>query len=214
MKEKRFHEDLAYHSGHCLIAGVDEVGRGPLAGPVVAAACILPRDLEIEGVDDSKKLTPKKRLELYHFLTSHPDIVYGIGVLESREIDRLNILRASLKAMAMAIQDLETQPDFLLIDGMHMPPTHIAGKAVIKGDSVSLTIGAASIIAKEFRDQLMAEYHKQYPLYGFDRHKGYGTKEHLKALSLHGPSPIHRTSFEPIRTLMREAEPALQTGFA
>jgi ribonuclease HII len=201
LNDRTFFEESAYNAGRRLIAGVDEAGRGPLAGPVVAAACILPRGLQIEGVDDSKKLTPEKREELYHVLTTHPDIHYGIGVLESLVIDEINILRAALRAMALAVGELDVEPDYLLIDGNHLPPTHIAAKAVIKGDGRSLSIGAASIIAKHHRDLLMKQYHEKYPRYGFDRHKGYGTKVHVEALKAYGPCPIHRTSFEPVRSL-------------
>ncbi|MBF5059496.1 ribonuclease HII [Candidatus Neptunochlamydia vexilliferae] len=195
-------EESAYKQGHRLIAGVDEAGRGPLAGPVVAAACILPRGLQIEGVDDSKKLTPKEREKLYHILTTHPDILFGIAVVDHEVIDKMNILRASLHAMALAVKELPEEPNYLLIDGNHLPPTHIAAKAVIKGDSRSQSIGAASIIAKHHRDLLMVEYHKEFPEYGFDAHKGYGTKKHVEALKKHGPCRIHRTSFEPVKTLV------------
>ncbi|MCB1072256.1 MAG: ribonuclease HII [Simkania sp.] len=196
-----FYEERAYSEGRRLIAGVDEAGRGPLAGPVVAAACILPRGLHIEGIDDSKKLTPEQREKLYHILTKHPDVLYGIGIVENALIDEMNILRASLHAMALAVKELSEEPDYLLIDGNHLPPTQIASKAVIKGDSHSISIGAASIIAKHKRDLLMVEYHEKYPHYGFDKHKGYGTKIHIEAIKLHGPCPIHRMSFEPVKSL-------------
>ncbi len=194
-------EEGAYSEGRRLIAGVDEAGRGPLAGPVVAAACILPRGLQIEGIDDSKKLTPDQREELYQTITKHPDIIFGIGVVENDLIDEMNILRASLHAMALAVKELSEEPDYLLIDGNHLPPTQIVSKAVIKGDSRSVSIGAASIIAKHYRDLLMIEYHEKFPYYGFDKHKGYGTKMHIEALKTHGPCPIHRTSFEPVKSL-------------
>ena len=196
-----FYEESAYNAGRRLIAGVDEAGRGPLAGPVVAAACILPRGLHIEGIDDSKKLSPKQREKLYHILTTHPDIIYGIGIVENALIDEMNILRASLHAMALAVKELSKEPDYLLIDGNYLPPTQIVSKAVIKGDSHSISIGAASIIAKHKRDLLMVEYHEKFPYYGFDKHKGYGTKMHLEALKTYGPCPIHRTSFEPVKSL-------------
>lgn len=197
-----FYEEKAFAEEGCrLIAGVDEAGRGPLAGPVVAAACILPRGLLIEGINDSKKLTPRQREDLYQVLTTHQDVFYGIGIVENALIDKMNILRASLHAMALAVKDLPKQPDYLLIDGNHLPPTQIASKAVIKGDSHSISIGAASIIAKHKRDLLMVEYHEKYPQYAFDKHKGYGTKVHLQALKQHGPCPIHRASFEPVKSL-------------
>ena len=194
-------EEYAYRAGRRFIAGVDEAGRGPLAGPVVAAACILPRNLQIQGIDDSKKLDFKKRAELYALLMDHPDVMIGIGIVENAHIDRINILRATLEAMAEAVSNLPIEPDYLLIDGNHLPPTHIASKAVIKGDARSLSIGAASIIAKHKRDLLMIAYHEEYPHYGFKKHKGYGTKMHLEALKKHGPTPIHRRSFEPVKSL-------------
>lgn len=196
-----FFEESAYSEGRRLIAGVDEAGRGPLAGPVVAAACILPRGLKIDGIDDSKKLTPDQREKLYHILTTHPDILYGIGIVENTLIDEMNILKATLHAMALAVKDLSKQPDYLLIDGNHLPPTQIISKAVIKGDSRSVSIGAASIIAKHKRDLLMVEYHEKFPYYGFDKHKGYGTKMHIEALETHGPCSIHRATFEPVKSL-------------
>ncbi|MCB1080227.1 MAG: ribonuclease HII [Chlamydiia bacterium] len=202
MEESKTHfEDRAFEKGHRLIAGVDEAGRGPLAGPVVAAACILPRGLIIERVDDSKKLLPEERYELFEILTHHSDIIYGIGIVESELIDEMNILQASLYAMKLAIQNLSNPPDYLLIDGNHLPPTHIASKAVIKGDSRSQSIGAASILAKCTRDALMVKLHEEWPQYGFNKHKGYGTKMHVDALKMHGPCPIHRRSFEPVKTL-------------
>ncbi len=210
MNDQTFFEEGAYNAGHRLIAGVDEAGRGPLAGPVVAAACILPRGLQIKGIDDSKKLTSEKREELYHALTTHPDIYYGIGVLKSVVIDKINILQAALGAMALAVDALSVEPDYLLIDGNHLPPTHIAAKAVIKGDGRSLSIGAASIIAKHHRDILMKQFHEKYPHYGFDRHKGYGTKGHVEALRAYGPCPIHRTSFEPVRSLTCSGESVIK----
>lgn len=201
MESKTHFEERAYQKGHRLIAGVDEAGRGPLAGPVVAAACILPNGLILEGVDDSKKLTPEKREELFHIITSHADIMFGIGIVESDQIDEMNILQASLHAMDLAVQNLPEKPDYLLIDGNHLPPTRIAAQTVIKGDSHSQSIGAASIIAKYTRDSLMIELHAEYPMYGFDQHKGYGTKMHVEAIKLHGPCPVHRRSFEPVKSL-------------
>ena len=195
-------EEKAFKKGHRLIAGIDEAGRGPLAGPVVASACILPRGLILNGVDDSKKLTPDQRAKLYHIITEHPEIIFGIGIVENALIDEMNILQASLHAMKLAIQDLSESPDYLLIDGNHLPATHIASKAIIKGDSRSQSIGAASILAKYTRDTLMIELHEKWPQYGFDQHKGYGTKKHVDALKIHGPCPIHRRSFEPVKSLV------------
>lgn len=206
MEDRILFEEKAYEAGRRLIAGIDEAGRGPLAGPVVAAACILPRGLHIEGVDDSKKLLPEQREELYEILTTHPDIFFGIGIVENKEIDKINILRAALQAMALAVKALPVEPDYLLVDGNYLPPTRIAAKAVIKGDSRSLSIGAASIIAKHKRDLLMTAYHETYPQYGFDQHKGYGTKKHIDAIKAHGHCPIHRISFEPIKSLIFGAQ--------
>lgn len=200
MQSKTDLEEMAYEEGYQVIAGVDEAGRGPLAGPVVAAACVLPRGLFIEEVDDSKKLSPIEREALYHFLVNHPEIDFGIGILEHFQIDALNILQASLEAMAVAVRNLAVDPDFLLIDGNQHPPIEMASKTVVKGDSLSQSIGAASIIAKVTRDQIMLKHHEKWPQYGFDQHKGYATQKHRQALREHGPCPIHRKSFEPIKS--------------
>lgn len=202
MESRTHFEERAYQKGHRLIAGVDEAGRGPLAGSVVAAACILPKGLILEGIDDSKKLSPGKRQELYQAITEHPDILYGIGIVDSEQIDSINILQASLHAMNLAVENLPEVPDYLLIDGNHLPPTRIAALAVIKGDSRSLSIGAASILAKYTRDTLMLQLHQEWPMYGFDKHKGYGTKAHVEAIQIYGPCPIHRRSFEPIKSMV------------
>jgi len=193
-------EEKAHEEGYELIAGVDEAGRGPLAGPVVAAACIIPRGIVIEGVDDSKKLSSEERERLYRLLVSHPQIIYSLGILDHHDIDTLNILQATLRAMALAVEGLSIEPDFLLIDGNQKPPTSIPLQTVVQGDSLSQSIAAASILAKRTRDQLMLEYHLQYPEYGFNEHKGYGTKKHLKAIETYGPCPIHRQSFAPIKS--------------
>jgi ribonuclease HII len=195
-------EEMAYQEGYQIIAGVDEAGRGPLAGPVVAAACIFPRDLVLEGVDDSKKLSPKEREEIYQILVSHPEIDFAIGVVEQAQIDVINILQASLAAMAIAVKNLIVEPDFLLVDGNQLPPTGIPSKAVVKGDSLSQSIAAASILAKHSRDQMMLQLHLEWPQYGFDKHKGYATRAHLQAIQKHGLCPIHRKSFEPIKSIL------------
>ncbi len=194
-------ERNARERGFRAIAGLDEVGRGPLAGPVVAAACILPEGALIEGIDDSKKLLPSDRSLIYQKILSDPHIEYGIGIIDAKEIDRINILQASLLAMTIAISRLQQQPDFLLIDGNKRPPTPIPGEAIVKGDSLSQSIAAAAIIAKEMRDQLMQAYHEQWPQYQFASHKGYATEEHLLAIQEYGPCPIHRMSFEPLKSL-------------
>lgn len=186
--------------GYQRIAGVDEAGRGPLAGPVVASACILPQDFFLRGINDSKKLSYEHRLKFFEELMRHPDIQYGIGVVEAVEIDQINILQASLKAMAIAVGRLPQAPDFLLVDGNKLPDCgSIPAEPVIDGDRLSQAIAAASIIAKVTRDQIMLGYHALYPQYHFDEHKGYGTSVHLEALRTHGPTPIHRKSFGSVK---------------
>jgi ribonuclease HII len=194
------YEREARRDGYHTIAGVDEAGRGPLAGPVVAVACILPENLLIAGVDDSKKLTPLQRCRLFERLTTDRSILYGIGILPAEEIDRLNIYQATLQAMVLAIANLPLKPDLLLIDGMTLPQNAISQKKIIGGDSASQSIAAASIIAKETRDRLMVQFHEQWPAYGFDRHKGYGTPFHVEVLERLGPTPIHRRSFDPLKS--------------
>jgi ribonuclease HII len=198
-------EREARGQGFSIIAGVDEAGRGPLAGPVVAAACILPEGLLIEGVDDSKKLNAQKRFELFQRLTQDPEISYGVGIVESQIIDQINILQATMQAMLIAVSRLVKQADFLLVDGPHLPPFSIPAKGLIDGDALSLCIAAASIIAKETRDQIMTHYHSLFPNYGFHNHKGYSTREHLAALQAHGPCPIHRLSFSPCKGKSQES---------
>lgn len=188
-------ETEAMAKGYKRIAGIDEAGRGPLAGPVVAAACILPEGCFFPGINDSKQLSSKAREDLYLQLISHPDIEYGLGVVDHNVIDTLNIFQATLQAMREAVQQLKQQPDYLLVDGMTLLFKKIPSERIVKGDCRSQSIAAASIIAKERRDQIMRDYHQKYPEYGFDRHKGYGTERHRKALAEYGPCPIHRRSF-------------------
>lgn len=192
---KLVHELALWKCGFKRIAGVDEVGRGPLAGPVVACACILPKGVVFHGIKDSKALSQKERKRLSDHLTTHPDVHFALGIVEPEKIDEINILRATLLAMKKAIDALSVKPDFGLIDGRDCPPTDLAMRAVIRGDSVSQSIGAASIIAKVYRDELMDRYHEEYPLYGFDKHKGYGTAYHRNAIDKYGLTPIHRRSF-------------------
>jgi len=194
------YEEAARQQGYTLIAGIDEAGRGPLAGPVVAAACILPLGLLIPHVNDSKKLTAKVRERLFERLTSDPSIIYGVGIIEPQDIDRLNIYQATIHAMWQAVDKLTVRPDCLLVDGMKLSHPTLYCQKIIKGDQLSQSIAAASIIAKETRDRLMRDYHDQWPHYGFNQHKGYGTALHLAALELHGPCAIHRRSFEPIKS--------------
>jgi ribonuclease HII len=188
-----------YHSqGYQKIAGVDEVGRGPLAGAVVAAAVILPKDGIEEELFDSKKISSKKREELYKIILSKA-LGVGIGVVGQEEIDLLNIFQATLKAMAQAIQALPISPDFILIDGLQGPRLPIPHKPIRKGDQLSNSIAAASIVAKVTRDRMMMEWHQKYPQYNFAKHKGYGTKEHRRAIEKFGVCELHRKTFRGVK---------------
>ena len=187
-------ENSLYANGFQAVCGVDEAGRGPLAGPVCAAAVILPKGLEIPGLNDSKKLTDKKRRELFPIIKEQA-IAYGIGLASQEEIDEINILQATFLAMQRAIDQLEGKADFALIDGNREKDFGIPVRTVVKGDSLSANIAAASILAKVTRDSLMEELAKEYPEYGFEIHKGYGTKAHYAALTEHGACPIHRRTF-------------------
>ncbi len=187
-------ESARYSDAVQTICGVDEAGRGPLAGPVYAAAVILPKGLVIEGLNDSKKLTEKKRAELFDVITSEA-LAYGIGSADEKEIDEINILQATFLAMRRAISALAIQPDLALIDGNRDSDFGVPSETVIKGDSLSANIAAASILAKVTRDRVMEAYAVQYPQYGFEVHKGYGTKRHYEALREFGPCPIHRQTF-------------------
>ena len=187
-------EDSFYAEGVKIICGVDEAGRGPLAGPVCAAAVILPEHLEIPGLTDSKKLTDKKRRELFPIIKEQA-VAYGIGLASEAEIDEINILQATFLAMQRALDQLTVKPDLALIDGNREKDFGVPVKTVVKGDSLSMNIAAASILAKVTRDDLMVQMAQQYPEYGFEIHKGYGTKAHYVALNEHGASPIHRKTF-------------------
>ena len=193
------HEKRLNRSGYSLVAGIDEAGRGPLAGPVVASAVILKSRHFRATIDDSKKLSPKKREKAY--LEIFKKAIVGVGIVDEKTIDEINIYRATIKAMEMAIANLETPPDYVIVDGRLKLSTKCPLKCIIKGDSKSLSIAAASIIAKVTRDRLMVEYDKTYPQYGFARHKGYPTALHLKALHTYGPCPIHRLTYAPVRQL-------------
>lgn len=187
-------EHQCFDGGMELVCGVDEAGRGPLAGPVCAAAVILPRDLVIPGLNDSKKLTDKKRRELYDLIVEQA-VCYGISMVDEKKIDEINILQATFRAMEQAVAQLSVQPDIVLVDGNREPALGLPVKTVIKGDSLSASIAAASILAKVTRDRFMEQQDELYPAYGFSVHKGYGTKRHYEALTEYGPSPIHRMSF-------------------
>ncbi|MCM8529587.1 MAG: ribonuclease HII [Lentisphaeraceae bacterium] len=195
-----FFEDEAVKQGCFFIAGVDEAGRGPLAGPVVAGAVIIDRSKTPlpEGIDDSKKLTPAKRAKLFIELQSHPAITWAVGIVDAKEIDSINILNATHLAMKKAVEALELKADHCLVDGLPIKGLSVDHTAIVKGDSRSASIGAASIFAKETRDQMMIDYDQKYPGYGFAKHKGYGTKVHTEALDRIGPCPIHRFSFSPV----------------
>ena len=188
--------------GYKLIAGVDEAGRGPLAGPVVAAAVIFRKDDYPAGIRDSKQLSPKLRDEIFYKICGKACCV-GVGIVNEAVIDRINILQASHLAMRRAIDSLESKPDFVLIDGILAPRSGFPQRAVVKGDSKSITIAAASIIAKVSRDRIMVEYDARFPTYGFSAHKGYGTKTHIENLRKFGPCTIHRKSFRPVAEAMK-----------
>jgi ribonuclease HII len=191
-------EKKAIQKGFSKIAGIDEAGRGPLAGPVVSAAVILPVSFQIPGVTDSKKLTPKKRCYLYEKIYDSA-VSVGIGIVDPFEIDRINILQAALTAMAVAVENLAPQPDCLLIDGTFLISSTLPQQAIPKGDALSISIGAASIVAKVTRDNLMKRYHQDYPHFGFLKHKGYPTKSHKEAIRKFGCCSIHRKSFRGVK---------------
>jgi len=194
LNEMLVFEKLYYNEGAEYIAGVDEVGRGPLAGPVLACAVILPKGLLIEGINDSKKLTEKRREKLDKIIRESA-IGVSIGIVDPVTIDEINILQATIKAMTSAVNGLATQPDVVLTDALKLPGVKIRQKAIVNGDSLSMSIAAASIVAKVARDKMMRDYHEVYPEYGFDQHKGYGTKKHIESIRLCGLCPIHRLSF-------------------
>ena len=193
-----YYEKTAREDGYHLIAGVDEAGRGPLAGPVVAAAVVVPFGLILEGVTDSKKLSPGAREDAFQLIDKKA-LAIGIGVVSRRLIDEINILRASLEAMKRAVSALSLKPDFILVDGNQPIPFSIPQRCIIKGDQKSISISAASIMAKVYRDRIMQSFDKRYPEYGFYSNKGYGTAGHRKALKIYGPSPIHRLSFKGVK---------------
>ena len=188
------YEGEAREQGYTAVCGVDEAGRGPLAGPVCAAAVILTAGLVIEGVNDSKKLSEKKREELFPVICEKA-LAYGIGWADEREIDEINILQATYRAMKRAVESLPLTADYALIDGNRMPPLAIPGTTIVKGDALSMSIAAASILAKVSRDRVMVQFSREYPQYGFEQHKGYGTAAHVQALREYGPCPLHRQSF-------------------
>lgn len=189
-----FYENILWKQGFARIAGVDEAGRGPLAGPVVAACVILDPTNIPPDANDSKKLSPKKRETLYDWIMQHA-LAVGIGIVQHEEIDRINILQATLQAMRMAIADTKVQPDYIIVDGNQLPQTAQDMQAVVGGDGKSATIACASIIAKVTRDRMLCDFATQYPQYGFEKHKGYGTRQHIEAILKHSMCPIHRRTF-------------------
>ena len=211
LEEILTYEREGYALGYEYIAGIDEVGRGPLAGPVVAAAVILPKDCKIEGVNDSKKLSEKKREELYDVILEKA-VSYGIGVVSNERIDEINILQATYEAMREALSKLTPPAEYILADAVTIPMISAPQKGIIKGDAKSMSIGAASIVAKVYRDRMMVEYDKIFPGYGFASNKGYGAAEHIDGLHRQGVTPIHRRSF--IRNILsHDAEHTTEKGF-
>lgn len=194
------HDDLLREKGFRRIAGIDEAGRGPLAGPVVAAAVVLPKGVRIEGIRDSKKVPEKEREYLFSEIFRISEDI-GIGIVSHEEIDRLNILRSTKLAMQYAVEDLSQPPDILIIDALTLPLIPIRQISFIKGEDKSSSVAAASIVAKVTRDKIMKGYHRQYPNYNFGKNKGYSTKEHLDMLRMYGPCPIHRKSFQRVMSL-------------
>ena len=196
-------ESEARKNGYSLIAGIDEAGRGPLAGPVVSAAVVLPETFSIDDVDDSKKLTPKKRADLFPRI-QEAALAVGVGIVEPETIDSINILQAALLSMAKAVENLAIQPDYLLIDGSFPIPLNLPQNPLPKGDSLSISIAAASIIAKVTRDRMMVDFDRIYPEYGFSKHKGYPTRAHREAIRKFGCSPIHRKTFKGVKEYLTE----------
>ena len=191
-------ESKAIEKGFSYIAGIDEAGRGPLAGPVVSAAVLLPTSFHDPDITDSKKLSPKKRSYLYEKLYDQA-VSIGIGIVDNIEIERINILNASLLSMAISVKNLSPQPDYLLIDGKFRIPTDLPQEPIIRGDALSISIAAASIVAKVSRDRLMERYDQDYPQFGFSRHKGYPTRAHKEAIRTFGCCPIHRRTFRGVK---------------
>jgi ribonuclease HII len=193
-----------YDKGLNLVSGIDEAGRGPLAGPVVAAAVILPQNVVIQGLNDSKQLSEKKREKLFEIIREKA-LTYAVEIVDNKTIDKINILQSTFLAMHNAVSNLKIKPELCLVDGNHkVPKLSINQEAIISGDAKSACIAAASILAKVTRDRMMVEYAKQYPVYEFERHKGYGTKKHIEVLNKYGPCPIHRLTFAPINDIVSQ----------
>lgn len=206
------HEFRLRAAGCRTVAGIDEAGRGPLAGPVVAAAVILPADFAHPTLHDSKQLTAARRAEIFAELTADPRVAWHWAAIEPAEIDRLNILRATHEAMRRALAGLPAPPDHALIDGLPVRPFPVVQTALVRGDGISLSIAAASVLAKVTRDRLMDEADTRFPAYGFTRHRGYATREHLAMLRQHGPCSLHRRSFAPVAGTLALFPPAVGEG--
>jgi len=197
-----FFERRARENGYACIAGLDEAGRGPLAGAVVAAAVVLPEGLLIPGLTDSKQVPERSRERLFDVIRAQA-LCFGIGIVDERTIEKVNILQATIIAMERALRQLSPQPDYLLLDAITLPRVPLPQNPLIKGDCRSHSIAAASILAKVTRDRMMLELHAQYPQYNFQKHKGYGTKEHLLLLGVHGPCEAHRRTFNPVARMLK-----------
>ena len=202
LHEMTFFERKALEEGAHTLAGIDEAGRGPLAGPVVAGACIFSEALCLEGLTDSKKLSEKKRQYFLDIIQQHSQIHFAVGIIDAQRIDEINIYQATKEAMYQALEGLSHTPDYLLVDGMNLPYQCGPSERIVKGDARSFTIAAASIVAKETRDAIMLDYDAKWPEYGFKKHKGYPTRQHIEALKEYGPCPIHRRSYKPVQDLL------------
>jgi ribonuclease HII len=205
LKQMSIWEKRLRSQGFLRIAGIDEAGRGPLAGPVVAAACILPEDVFFANLNDSKQLSAEEREILFQEIISCPHLLYGIGIIDVGTIDRVNILQATFLAMRKAIESLPLPPDYILIDGSQIPQFSIPTESIIKGDRLSISIAAGSILAKVTRDRIMVELDQKHPHYGFKQHKGYATEQHILAIHTHGPCSVHRRSFDPVKTILKSS---------
>ncbi len=205
------YEKELYKNNIVLIAGVDEAGRGPLVGPVVAAAVILPKNYKLEGLNDSKQLSEKKRNEYYKILKQEA-VSIGVGIVSAKEIDEINILEASRKAMYIALNNLEVKPEYILSDAMSLNDIDIPSRPIIHGDALSLSIAAASVIAKVTRDSIMYELDKKYPEYNFKKHKGYPTKEHLSLIKKYGVNEEYRMSYKPVKNVLEEVNSEKETA--
>lgn len=205
-QDKWLFEKFYWKKGYKSIAGIDEAGRGPLAGPVVAAACILPVDCKVKGIDDSKKLCAKRRKDIALELLENKEVICSVAQVDAQIIDQINILQATFLAMKQAVERLKARPDYLLVDGNQCFSKSYKMEAIIKGDSRSMSIGAASILAKHTRDEIMHCYHEEFPQYEFSSHKGYATKKHIELIKQYGPCKYHRMSFAPIKQTMKPAD--------